>query len=96
MDVIVKAPGASRPPKSSERVSDEVERLNSRMSSTLANLRDLRDRVAGSGPERGESVAAESAFNGAGFVGSVGQSLERAHRTLTEIDSVIADVTDVI
>lgn len=86
-----------RETKPSERAAAEAERLNSRLSSTHEALQDLRVRVSGpTPPSAGSGAEAATAFTLGGFVGGVGQALERANTVLSQINEVIQELAEVI
>lgn len=97
MEGNAKTLAAVRPSRPSDMALEEIERLNARLSSTLGELGELRDRIRGSNPQGcGDEAACETAFAMGGFVGGVGQSIERAHRLLTDIGQTIGDIAGVI
>jgi hypothetical protein len=78
-----------------DNVREEAERLTARLSSIRGGLQNLRDRIAGTRPENAEGDSRE-VMNSGGFIGSVGTAILRAHVEVTQMENLLAELSEVI
>lgn len=78
-----------------EQIRDNAERVVARLSAIHTQLESLKERLCGAGPPKAEA-ATRDAMTASGFIGGTGSAIERAHIEITEIDQLLAELSQVI
>lgn len=82
-----------------ERVRDDAERAVTRLHGILAQVGELKTRLCGAEPSTPEKEASDlmrGSGLGLGFIGGTGSAVERVHISISEIETMLSELSQVV